>query len=174
MKDKQLFVGVAFAAWLSVIVLVTATAMPGLASAHTMDRDGAGRHAEQCVASMCKGRDARFCRDTLSAAMKEDRADFKRMRLLHEKLARVIDARTFNKKYFLDLTHRMADLHGAMMRRHMAAFAAVAARLNPQERKELMKNFMRASMKMAHHDMMPMMHRDGLAQQNQWFDHLNK
>ncbi len=156
--------------WFAVVALVAFTAVPGLASAHMMDKDG-GQHLEKCVSHICKGKESRLCSRTLSRTFKEDRIEFKRMHALHIKLKDVMDARTFNKKSFIALTDKMTDMHSAMMRRHAAAFASIAARLAPKERTELMRRFFHAEMKMMHH---MMMHPHNVKQQQDWFSHLNK
>ncbi len=156
--------------WFAVLTIVAFTAVPGLASAHMMDRDG-GQHLEKCVSHICKGKEARLCSKTLSRTFMEDRVDFKRMNALHMKLKEVMGARTFNKKRFLGLMDEMASMHSAMMRRHAAVFASIAARLEPKERKELMRNFFHAEMKMMHH---MMMHHHSVKQEQNWFSHLNK
>ncbi|MBU6475227.1 MAG: periplasmic heavy metal sensor [Alphaproteobacteria bacterium] len=161
--------------WFAAITIMGLTAVPALASAHGMGREGAGHEAPfaQCITSMCKVKDARLCRNTLSEAFQKDRADFRRMRAVHAQLKKVMDAQTFNRKSFLALTDRMEQLHVAIMRRHAAAFASVASRLTPEQRRELMKKFSRMSMKMMHHGMMGY-HENAEQQQHDWFSHLNE
>jgi hypothetical protein len=109
--------------------LVALMALSGTASAHDMDKkDGARHHHKMCEAGM-------------KPSFMKDKADFKKMHALHEKMHAVLVAQKFDKKAFLSLSSQMGQIRSQMERRHAEAFANRAAKMSPEERIKMAERF---------------------------------
>jgi len=126
----------------AVITLAGLLALSGTASAHDMEGKGDwGGHGHMCKSSGLTDENEKLCHTAMMSAMKKDKALFGKMHDLHEKLHAVLVAKDFDKKAFLSLSGQMEQLHDQMMRHHAEAFASIAAKLSPEERKKMMGGF---------------------------------
>ena len=110
--------------WYAVVTLVALLTLSGAAFAHDMDKDG-GRHHHM----MCE-----------SGGFKKDKAVFKKMHALHEKLHTVLVAPEFDKKAFLALSGQIEQLRSQMMKHHAEDFASRLAKMSPEEREKMMQD----------------------------------
>ena len=123
MKNKNLYVAG---------VIAVLLAFPGVAVAHGFGKAGPGPH------KMChrgdEAKESKLCHG-------KDKAAFKKMHALHEKLHAILAAKTFDKKAFLSASDQLEQLHAQLAHRHAQMFADKLAKLSPEEREEMVAHF---------------------------------
>jgi Spy/CpxP family protein refolding chaperone len=194
MTGKQPFAALALVALVLALTLAVSPAYAGDGGKPHKGCDMMAGHHHRVLSEA----HAKLMHDAMGQAFAQNKDLMAQSKDLHKELQATLAAKTFDGKKFLALSAKLTALHDKMMQNHAEAFAGVAGKLTPEERRK-MSDFGAHKMPPGwghgkHHGMRghgmkgagawchcmkkgcPMMegHKSSASDRNDWFSHLNR